>query len=124
MTVSESNIKVWDLEYDECIKNMNEHNSSIVYIANTGRTDEEILTIGSSFELKTWNYVTGAIIESQDLSLDRDKKELKTLGIACCNVKAEMAYIALTTNEICVYNIIDNKVLYNFMSYQGNKYHQ
>jgi hypothetical protein len=33
ITVSESNVKVWDLEYDECIKNMNEHNSSIVYLA-------------------------------------------------------------------------------------------
>ena len=33
LTVSESNIKVWDLEYDECIKNMNEHNSAIVYIS-------------------------------------------------------------------------------------------
>jgi WD40 repeat protein len=32
ITISESNIKVWDLEYDECIKNMNEHNSAIVYI--------------------------------------------------------------------------------------------
>ena len=25
VTVSESNAKVWDLQYDECIKNMNEH---------------------------------------------------------------------------------------------------
>ena len=33
LTISESNIKVWDLEYDECIKNMNSHSSSIVYIA-------------------------------------------------------------------------------------------
>jgi WD40 repeat protein len=33
VTISESNIKVWDLEYDECIKNMNEHHSTIVYIA-------------------------------------------------------------------------------------------
>lgn len=32
VTVSESNIKVWDLEYDECIKNMNEHSGNIVYI--------------------------------------------------------------------------------------------
>ena len=32
VTVSESNIKVWDLEYDECIKNMNEHSSVVVYI--------------------------------------------------------------------------------------------
>lgn len=29
ITVSESNIKVWDLEYDECIKNMNDHESNI-----------------------------------------------------------------------------------------------
>jgi WD40 repeat protein len=32
ITLSESNIKVWDLEYDECIKNMNEHSSVVVYI--------------------------------------------------------------------------------------------
>lgn len=35
ITISESNIKVWDLEYDECIKNMNDHNSSIVFIAQS-----------------------------------------------------------------------------------------
>jgi WD40 repeat protein len=64
LTVSESNVKVWDLEYDECIKNMNEHNSSIVYISKKGRTEESIMTIGSSFEFKIWNYVTGAIYES------------------------------------------------------------
>lgn len=51
--------------------------------------------------------------------MDKDKKELKTLGIACCNVKDEMAYIALTTNEICVYNILQNRVFYNFMAYNG-----
>lgn len=33
VTISESNIKVWDLEYDECIKNMNDHDSPIVYAA-------------------------------------------------------------------------------------------
>lgn len=31
VSVSESNVKIWDLEYDECIKNMNEHTSLIVY---------------------------------------------------------------------------------------------
>ena len=31
ITISESNIKVWDLEFDECIKNMNEHTSLVVY---------------------------------------------------------------------------------------------
>ena len=35
VTISESNIKVWDLEYDECIKNMNDHSSSIVHIAQS-----------------------------------------------------------------------------------------
>jgi WD40 repeat protein len=40
ITISESNIKVWDLEYDECIKNMNEHNSSIVYISQTPADEE------------------------------------------------------------------------------------
>jgi len=59
ITVSESNIKVWDLEYDECIKNMNDHNSSIVFI--TQKSEELIMTIGSSFEFKTWNYITGVI---------------------------------------------------------------
>ena len=31
ITISESNIKVWDLEFDECIKNMNDHYSPIIY---------------------------------------------------------------------------------------------
>lgn len=59
ITISESNVKVWDLEYDECIKNMNDHSSSIVYAGkNEGRSKKisEILTIGSAFEVRTWNY--------------------------------------------------------------------
>jgi WD40 repeat protein len=31
ITVSESNIKVWDLEKDECIQNMNEHKSLVIH---------------------------------------------------------------------------------------------
>jgi WD40 repeat protein len=31
ISVAESNIKVWDLEYDECIKNMNDHTSLVIY---------------------------------------------------------------------------------------------
>ena len=46
ITISESNIKVWDLEYDECIKNMNEHNSSIVYINSSPQDEEQVMTIG------------------------------------------------------------------------------
>lgn len=30
-----------------------------------------------------------------------------------------MAYIALNTNEVCVYSIKENKVLYSFVSYNG-----
>ena len=64
ITISESNIKVWDLEYDECIKNMNEHNSAIVYISQAQSDTEQVMTIGQSFEFKTWNYVTGQISQS------------------------------------------------------------
>lgn len=91
ITVSESNVKVWDLEYDECIKNMNEHNSSIVYIAQHATPkggEEQIMTIGQGFEYKTWNYVTGVITHSkEDLGLDKEKKQLvKNLNIVCCDV--------------------------------------
>jgi WD40 repeat protein len=31
-TVSDSNIKVWDLECDECIKNVNEHTNPVIHV--------------------------------------------------------------------------------------------
>jgi hypothetical protein len=34
----------------------------------------------------------------------------------------ELAYVALNTNEISVYSIKDNKVLYSFVSYNGKIY--
>lgn len=74
ITISESNIKVWNLEYDECIKNMNEHNSSIVYINQSPQDDEQVMTIGQSFEFKIWNYVTGNISHSHDIELNKSKK--------------------------------------------------
>jgi hypothetical protein len=40
---------------------MNEHNSSIVYISQSPTDDEQVMTIGQSFEFKIWNYVTGSI---------------------------------------------------------------
>lgn len=59
ITVSESNVKVWDLEYDECIKNMNDHNSSIVHVSNYfSKSHQHILTIGANFESRLWNYET------------------------------------------------------------------
>jgi WD40 repeat protein len=87
ITVSESNIKVWDLEYDECIKNMNEHNSAIVYIAQSPQDEEQVMTIGSGFEFKIWNYVTGNISQSHEIELNKDKKQLKNLNVVCCDVQ-------------------------------------
>ena len=123
ITVSESNIKVWDLEYDECIKNMNEHNSSIVYISSHTGDEEQVMTIGQSFEFKVWNYVTGSITQSHEIELNKDKKQLKNLNVVCCDVQngQDMAYIALNTNEICVYSIKENRVLYSFLSYNDEQ---
>lgn len=100
---------------------MNEHNSSIVYIAQQAsvKGEEQIMTIGQGFEYKTWNYVTGVITESQDLGLDKDKKQIKNLNIVCCDVHHDLAYIGLSTNEISVYSIADNRVLYSFVAYGG-----
>jgi len=111
---------VWDLEYDECIKNMNEHNSSIVYISQTHDDEEQVMTIGSAFEFKTWHYVTGAVQTAHEIELNKEKKVLKNLNVVCCDVMQDLAYIALNTNEISVYSIPHNKVLHSFMSYNGN----
>ena len=86
ITISESNIKVWDLEYDECIKNMNEHNSAICYVTQSSQDEEQVMTIGQAFEFKIWNYVTGAITQSHEIELNKDKKQLKNLNVSCCDV--------------------------------------
>ena len=52
VTLADSNIKVWDLEYDECIKNMNEHESLVVYCAVSNLHPERITTISQSLEYK------------------------------------------------------------------------
>jgi len=69
VTLSESNIKVWDLEYDECIKNMNDHSSLIVYCAISHKSDQHILTISQSLEYKEWNYVTGVVSRALTINL-------------------------------------------------------
>jgi hypothetical protein len=63
--------------------------------------------------------VTGSISNSHDIELNKDKKQLKNLNVICCDVMSDMAYIALNTNEISVYSVKDNKVLYSFLSYNG-----
>lgn len=64
---------MWDLEYDECIKNMNEHSSAVVYISKAANSEEQLMTIGQSFEFKVWNYVTGSISDSHEIGLDKDQ---------------------------------------------------
>jgi hypothetical protein len=78
------------------------------------------MTIGQSFEFKIWNYITGAVSQSHEIQLNKDKKQLKNLNVVCCDVLQEMAYIALNTNEISVYSVKENRVLYSFISYNGN----
>lgn len=77
------------------------------------------MTIGSQFEFKTWNYVTGEVKMSHDIEMNKDKKQLKNLSIICCDVQEDLAFIALNTNELSVYSIKDNKVLYSFVSFNG-----
>jgi len=69
VTLAESNIKVWDLEYDECIKNMNEHESLVIYCAVSNTYPERIVTISQSLEYKEWNYVTGQVKRAMDLDV-------------------------------------------------------
>ena len=66
--MSESNVKVWDLEYDECIKNMNDHSSPIMYVGRNEKQKSLIMTIGAQFEARVWNYeITN---DSQPLKLE------------------------------------------------------
>ena len=78
ITLSESNIKVWDLEYDECIKNMNDHSSLIVYCAISHENDQLIVTISQNLEYKEWNYVTGAVVNQFTIDLGGLRDENKS----------------------------------------------
>ena len=78
VTLSESNIKIWDLEYDECIKNMNEHSSLIIYCALSHQNDQLIVTISQTMEYKEWNYVTGLVVKAFDLNIKNALNEEET----------------------------------------------
>lgn len=69
ITISESNVKVWDLEYDECINNMNEHTSLIVYCKLSQKREEVMITVSQSYEYKEWNYVTSVVLRNLKLAL-------------------------------------------------------
>jgi WD40 repeat protein len=45
ITVSESNIKVWDLEKDLCIQSMNEHKSPVIYCQVDPSIPDTVVTI-------------------------------------------------------------------------------
>ena len=120
ITISESNIKVWDLEYDECIKNMNEHNSPIVYVSQAPNDTEQVMTIGASFELKIWNYETGVVNQSQEIDI-KERKKLKHLSVVCCHVMKNFAFIALNTNEINVYSVEKEEVVLCFTAYNDEQ---
>ena len=62
ISVSESNIKVWDLQYDECIQNMNEHSAPVVLCRVSSRDCSNIITISQNHEYKLWNYTTGKVV--------------------------------------------------------------
>lgn len=70
VTLSESNIKIWDLEYDECIKNMNDHSSLIVFCGISPKNGTLIITLSQSMEYKEWNYVTGEVVRQFQIDLD------------------------------------------------------
>jgi WD40 repeat protein len=69
ITVSESNIKVWDLEYDECIKNMNEHKSQVIYCESSQTNQRNIVTISQDYEYKEWSYTTAVVEKAEILKL-------------------------------------------------------
>ena len=59
VTASESNLKVWDLQYYECIKNMNEHINQVIYCRVSSKNENNIITISQTSEFKSWNFTTG-----------------------------------------------------------------
>jgi len=124
MTISESNIKVWDLEYDECIKNMNEHSSEIVFIEQLKDDEQQVMTIGEQFELRVWNYVTGNISEQRTIELGKSRKELRNLQIMCCDVQDDWLVLALNSGEIVIHSLPTGDPVCIFSSWQHEEVSQ
>jgi WD40 repeat protein len=62
ITISDYNIKVWDLQYDETIVTMNEHTSLVVYC--TLKCGNTLITISQGHEYKEWDLVSGQVYKS------------------------------------------------------------
>ena len=124
VTLADSNIKVWDLEYDECIKNMNEHESLVVYCAVSNLYPERITTISQSLEYKQWNYITGQVKKAMILQvghlIDKKKQEeddffneepnddrIGSNNLLACSVSQndDIAFLALSSADIVIYNL-------------------
>jgi WD40 repeat protein len=72
VTVAESNCKVWDLQYDECIKNMNEHTTIVIFCRVHHENPKNMVTISQNYEYKVWNFTTGNVVEAKKLLLEQD----------------------------------------------------
>ena len=121
ITLSESNIKIWDLQEDECIRNMNEHSSSVIFIENSKDDPDKVLTIGDQFEMKTWDYKEGAISSQSEIDLQKDKRTMRTLQILCCDVSEGVAYLAMNNCEISMYDLRLNRVLHTFKAWKNEE---
>jgi WD40 repeat protein len=140
VTLSESNIKIWDLEYDECIKNMNEHSALIIYCAISKQNDQLIVTISQNLEYKEWNYITGVVVKAFQLNIkssmfaekvetqpdsEAEDSKLKTdsdasINLIACHISEnQVAFLALESNHIVVHNLMLNQVFCVFKSYQS-----
>ena len=118
ITVSESNIKVWDLEYDECIKNMNDHESNIVHVSQyEEKSQQHILTIGANFEMRMWNYETGEDSKDHQLNID---KEGKMKSVICACTYGQQLFLA-TNKCIVLYSLIDNMIVLEFKAYNNEQ---
>lgn len=118
ITVSESNIKVWDLEYDECIKNMNDHESSIIHVSQyEQKSQQHILTIGSNFEMRMWNYETGEDSKEHKLNIDKNGK---AKNVVCACTFEQQLFLA-TNKNILIYSMDKNMLIHEFKAYNSEQ---
>lgn len=107
---------MWDLEYDECIKNMNDHESSIIHVSQyEQKSQQHILTIGSNFEMRLWNYETGEDSKEHKVHIDHGNK-LKNVLCAC--TYNQILFLA-TNKNIIIYSMETNEVLSDFKPYNS-----
>lgn len=94
ITVSESNIKVWDINLDVCLKNMNEHKGLIVFCELKPFSSSTVITISQTHEYKEWLHKSGFVTISKTLNLPQDSLIVQV----CLNDEGDQAYIALDSH--------------------------